>query len=291
MKTQRNITFVTQHHMATMERPPPEEDALGDAAEGHDLLHDAAIVSAGEDDVEEGVDSVLPYESDDEENDNIYSDDDEDDGKQQVLTAQEHEADALLYDANMDDEDQAYVYQYLRGGGTTSVDPTTASSNSSDTTAVAAASSTNNRSPRQKQEKHSRHSDAVLSCPACFNIVCMDCQRHEKYADQFRAMFVMGIVVHWQSLLMYDEPSQQLVPVTPPVLVPAAVAAAEEGQQQQADQVPIVDDDGHPNYNIFQHGGDEEIYYSVHCDNCGTQVAALDMKDEVYHFFGCLASG
>ena len=31
-----------------------------------------------------------------------------------------------------------------------------------------------------------RRSDAVLSCPCCFNIVCMDCQRHKRYPNQFR---------------------------------------------------------------------------------------------------------
>ncbi|KAL9555388.1 hypothetical protein MBANPS3_002387 [Mucor bainieri] len=32
--------------------------------------------------------------------------------------------------------------------------------------------------------------DAILSCPMCFTTLCYSCQRHEKYADQFRAMFV-----------------------------------------------------------------------------------------------------
>lgn len=38
-------------------------------------------------------------------------------------------------------------------------------------------------------------SDAVLSCPACFTIVCYDCQRHEYYSTQFRAMFVENVRV------------------------------------------------------------------------------------------------
>ena len=32
--------------------------------------------------------------------------------------------------------------------------------------------------------------DAVLNCPCCFVVLCIDCQRHEKYTDQYRAMFV-----------------------------------------------------------------------------------------------------
>lgn len=40
--------------------------------------------------------------------------------------------------------------------------------------------------------KGGRVSDAVLSCPACFTNVCFDCQRHEVYKTQYRAMFVQN---------------------------------------------------------------------------------------------------
>jgi hypothetical protein len=35
-----------------------------------------------------------------------------------------------------------------------------------------------------------RRSDAVLSCPCCFTPLCYDCQRHDVYLSQYRAMFV-----------------------------------------------------------------------------------------------------
>lgn len=35
-----------------------------------------------------------------------------------------------------------------------------------------------------------RQSDATLSCPCCFTPLCYDCQRHEVYVNQYRAMFV-----------------------------------------------------------------------------------------------------
>ena len=50
-----------------------------------------------------------------------------------------------------------------------------------------------------------RTSDAILSCPRCFNTVCMDCQQHERYANQFRAMFVMNIGVDWNKRMLYDD--------------------------------------------------------------------------------------
>jgi hypothetical protein len=40
-----------------------------------------------------------------------------------------------------------------------------------------------------------RTSDAVLSCPACFATLCIDCQQHELYSNQFRAMFVTNCTV------------------------------------------------------------------------------------------------
>lgn len=126
-----------------------------------------------------------------------------------------------LYDEKADQRDESYVYQKLRLGSPTVEKP--------------------------------RNSDAVLSCPCCFQIVCMDCQKHQRYDDQYRAMFVMNIEVRWEKSLM---------------LQGSDLVERSEHKVQAEDQK----------------------YYSVHCNNCQTQVAALDMKDEVYHFFGCLAS-
>ena len=33
-----------------------------------------------------------------------------------------------------------------------------------------------------------------------------------------------------------------------------------------------------------------DAYYPAHCQQCSTQVAVLNMTDEVYHFFDCLES-
>mmetsp|Transcript_40253 Transcript_40253/g.98891 ORF Transcript_40253/g.98891 Transcript_40253/m.98891 type:complete len:348 (+) Transcript_40253:2-1045(+) len=43
--------------------------------------------------------------------------------------------------------------------------------------------------------------DAVLSCPCCFSIVCLDCQQHTKFKNQFRAMFVQNCSVDTQEEL------------------------------------------------------------------------------------------
>jgi hypothetical protein len=146
----------------------------------------------------------------------------------------------LFLDASADDVDEAFVYQQLRGG---IHEPITIKS-----------SGTNQTISVLKPRK----SDAVLSCPCCFQIVCMDCQRHERYADQYRAMFVMGITVAWNTTLL--DTADGLVELdatsSASVVVPHAINS----------------------------------YVRVNCANCQTQVAALDMTDEVYHFYGCLSS-
>ena len=38
-------------------------------------------------------------------------------------------------------------------------------------------------------------SDAQLSCPACFDTLCIECQQHEKYSRQYRAISVMNVAV------------------------------------------------------------------------------------------------
>ena len=170
-----------------------------------------------------------------------------------------------LFDENLDDQDEAYVYKHLRSGLVENVP----------------VRSKDAKLPQQLSAYKPRSSDAVLSCPCCFNIVCMDCQRHERYAEQYRAMFVMGIVVKWD---------QRLV-VSPKGLVPAApessmlTVVAEEKDSKQNNRRALASQE--------QEEGPEEngtVYYAVCCADCDTTVASLDMTDEVYHFYGCLAS-
>ena len=163
-----------------------------------------------------------------------------------------------------------------------------------------------------------RNSDAVLSCPCCFTILCMDCQRHVKYNNQYRAMFVMNIGVAWHKRLRWDEYLGELVEIIgandasggadertmeldSPSDIPNAVPgdSCDEGQPSQKS----VEDDPADIKTKTSAGntrasrtrahleGDDETYYSVYCASCNTEVAYLNMDDEVYHFVNCLASG
>ena len=136
-----------------------------------------------------------------------------------------------------------------------------------------------------------RTSDAVLSCPCCFNILSMDCQQHHRYKNQFRAMFVMGITVDWEHRLIYDDKVGGLVRF---YQNPQQLATNNNTSQ---DAIPNNNNNNNNNNNqhckIVAPDHQEEaeiIYYAVACANCQTSVAALDMTDEVYHFYDCLAS-
>lgn len=152
-----------------------------------------------------------------------------------------------LFDENADIDDEAYVYSQLRSGVEESV----------------SVKQPNTQQLQDLKVLKPRNSDAILSCPCCFHIVCMDCQRHERYSNQFRAMFVMNIAVKWDHRLVYDDRQRMLIEYKQ--------SNSEMEQKSEARK-------------------EEELYYTVCCANCTTTVAALDMEDEVYHFYGCLAT-
>ena len=249
-------------------------------------------------------------------------DDSDDDGEKMKGAAGPED----FYCNNQDDEDEAWVYKHMRSGREELVhvqqqNQSVAAANSKQTDGDENTEQTEGGrmhentehdkasdqeedddskphvSPQQLQQAlllKPRTSDAILSCPRCFNIVCMDCQEHERYANQYRAMFVMNIGVDWSKTMLYDDAVGGL-----------KLSSAGAGRGREADDTLLqLDDvandanapDTIPHDNTFEHHGahnneeKEEVYYSVHCSYCQYDVAALDMKDEVYYFFGCIAS-
>ncbi|XP_076320704.1 E2F-associated phosphoprotein-like [Tachypleus tridentatus] len=97
------------------------------------------------------------------------------------------------------------------------------------------------------------NSDAVLNCPACMSLLCLDCQRHELYKTQYRAMFVTNCMVDNEQVLRYSHK-----------------------KKSKRGGLPID-------------GSNSDIYHPVKCFVCNTEVAVID-KEEVYHFFNVLAS-
>uniref|UniRef100_A0A8C6STG6 E2f-associated phosphoprotein n=1 Tax=Neogobius melanostomus TaxID=47308 RepID=A0A8C6STG6_9GOBI len=94
--------------------------------------------------------------------------------------------DELLYDPDEDDRDQAWVDNKRRQYHS------------------------RRRLPGAGSSQRLSSSDAVLNCPACMTTLCLDCQRHEKYRTQYRAMFVMNCTVKKDEVLRYKtEPERR----------------------------------------------------------------------------------
>lgn len=193
-----------------------------------------------------------------------------------------------LYDAGMDDEDEAYVYRNLRGGVEEPIqvarvrrDPR------SDNRDV------NAQELRLIEEMNilkPRDSDAILSCPCCLNVVCMDCQKHEHYKNQYRAMFVMNIGVQWNRRYKHDKERNELVEFDD-AGVTQVIGLSNEAERSRENVAAVaVECDCEDNHPAALNDKEDDIFYAVHCATCFTDVAVLNMKDELYHFTGCVAS-
>lgn len=185
--------------------------------------------------------------------DDIYFDSDSDEegaecGKKQnrkekrkILTN-----DDLLYDPHEDDRDQEWVDAKRR-------------------------SYRNIRKQRRSQTHPAKptalpSSDAILNCPACMTTLCLDCQRHESYRTQYRAMFVMNCTVNKEEVLKFPEQSIK-----------------NRRRERKKMKTPSAD------AAVQMQSKDLDYYHPVKCNECSTEVAVYD-KEEVYHFFNVLAS-
>ena len=141
--------------------------------------------------------------------------------------------DELFYDPNMDDEDQKWADNFRRQYVPKGFPGT--------------------------KEKPLPNSDAVLNCPACFILLCLDCQRHSQYEHQYRAMFVMNCEVDHSQHLKYPKDKKKY----------------RKGKGKKNKNEPMVDEN--------------DTFNPVKCNRCSTQVAVYD-KDEIYHFFNVISS-
>ncbi|XP_043118550.1 E2F-associated phosphoprotein [Puntigrus tetrazona] len=199
--------------------------------------------------------------------DSIYFDSDSDEdgaaGSSQGLRRKQRSVltnDELLYDPDEDDRDQAWVdakrKQYRN----------------------------QRRLPASANRRNKPHavpsSDAVLNCPACMTTLCLDCQRHEKYRTQYRAMFVMNCAVDKEEVLRYKTASKRKQNRHRKKVRRETTSASAEAEMESS--AGLID-------ARLAGMDEEEIYHPVKCTECSTEVAVYD-KDEVYHFFNILAS-
>jgi len=150
-----------------------------------------------------------------------------------IATSKETESNYdLFYDPDMDDDDERWVDAKRRSY----IFPSDKKGN------------------KKSNLKPLPNSDAVLNCPACLSLLCLDCQRHDVYKSQYRAMFVSNCTVIMNETLKY--PTKKKRP------------------KKQVEVVAVPKDD---------------VYNPVRCSICNTEVAVYD-ADEIYHFFNVLAS-
>ncbi|KAH3848180.1 hypothetical protein DPMN_090539 [Dreissena polymorpha] len=116
---------------------------------------------------------------------------------------------------------------------------------------------------RSRKQKPLPNSDAILDCPACMTTLCLDCQRHDVYNNQYRAMFVSHCKVDTSELLKFPKGSK---------------LSKKQKRVRTGDSAETADD-----------GNTGEMFNPVKCEECNTVVAVYD-RDEVYHFFNVLAS-
>ncbi|NXJ88288.1 EAPP protein, partial [Corythaixoides concolor] len=176
------------------------------------------------------------FDSDSEDEDKIVTQDVRKRRKQQQRQILSN--DELLYDPEEDSRDQAWVDSQRRGYRN------------------------QRRVPQQTKPSAVPNSDAVLNCPACMTTLCLDCQRHESYKTQYRAMFVMNCIVNKEEILKYRKKLKKRS---------KKMKHSKEATSIQSNQE------------------EEEVYHPVLCTECSTEVAVMD-KDEVFHFFNVLAS-
>eukprot|EP00053_Salpingoeca_punica_P014169 m.128789 g.128789 ORF g.128789 m.128789 type:complete len:477 (+) comp16395_c0_seq4:436-1866(+) len=178
--------------------------------------------------------------------------------------------DELLYDPKMDDDDNDWVTnqrQFYRTGKKSS--DKLPDRNADDMRRAA-------QENADKGLKAVPQSDAVLNCPACFATVCLDCQQHEEYESQFRAMFVLNCRINRGETLRYSEKKKN------------KKSSKKRGKGRGAAAGDAMEEDDAPaGMTPVQEGGD--VYNPVHCALCNTVVAVYDV-DEIYHFFNVLAA-
>ncbi|KAL5264927.1 hypothetical protein ACHWQZ_G005874 [Mnemiopsis leidyi] len=148
--------------------------------------------------------------------------------------------DELFYDPQQDEKDEKWVQKkrrnYLQPG----------SKKSGETSA----SSTTEKDPA---------TSATLACPSCMSTLCRDCQQHETYLHQFRAMFVFNCLVEKGETLTYK---------------------IKEKKRRRRGKGKKVEE---------EEEGEGELYNPVKCAVCQTKVGVFD-KEEIYHFFNVLAT-
>jgi len=186
--------------------------------------------------------------------------------------------DELFYDPNMDEEDENWINEQRKTckkivtpvKGTNqlkSILKSTSDKSSNKTEEIS-------NSTESKVMYLNAHTDAVLNCPCCMTTLCMDCQRHEKYQTQYRAMFVSSCKINDEEQLKYPKEEFDSTALNMKKFKKKKISKEESTSQVEPCQAL-------KEYDIFR---------PVTCQICNTEVGVYEEKEELYHFFNVIAS-
>ena len=102
--------------------------------------------------------------------------------------------------------------------------------------------------------------------------VCCDCQRHEKFKTQFRAMFVFNCKINHEENLKY--PKNEL----------------QKKKFKKSKLNKVIDSVSGIEINDEKDSEKFDLFKPVACLNCNTEIGVYEEKEEIYHFFNVLAS-
>lgn len=113
-------------------------------------------------------------------------------------------------------------------------------------------------------------------------VLCVDCQRHEIYHTQYRAMFAMNISVNNREILRYKKKDfkkrrgrnkkRRTKPETK-----KERSRSRSKSLNRASDVELSESER------------EDLFHPVSCKICQTEVGVFD-SDELFHFFNVIAS-
>ncbi|KAG7394204.1 hypothetical protein PHYBOEH_005543 [Phytophthora boehmeriae] len=116
--------------------------------------------------------------------------------------------------------------------------------------------------------------DATLCCPCCFVTVCMACERHAKFTNQYRSTAAINCRVKREEILTYTSGDNCSVPASLPFHKRQNLNS-NKTKTTAAQQIA----------GLLQ----QDEFYPVACSDCGTMVGVFD-RDQQYHFFNVLPS-
>ncbi|KAN0055633.1 hypothetical protein ACTA71_011513 [Dictyostelium dimigraforme] len=169
-------------------------------------------------------------------------------------------------------------------------------------------------------------SDGRLSCPCCFTLLCIECQQHSTYSNQYRAIQVKNCTIS-NDIITYNDKKEKNItnrinnnnkkkkkkkkknnnyqkyrnnvnkgdPQQVEVKLENTHIDDDDNDDNDEDEEDNNKDEEYEEYEENDNNSEEslededECYRAVNCSICNTHVAMYD-NNEIYHFFDVFPS-